>query len=212
MWNRKESSRIDLVDQKSDWGLTVSEGAGKKSLFSKILLIGAYIFLMVASVIVLPVIIGVVLAPDSAGILKEAAVVLLVIALALAFKFQSGRNPRNAVQIDYKANQIRLGFEAPNGTFTRERVFSFRQIQNVSVNQDDPTTPRLEIEVADSIVHLGFNQADEEGLLDLSRQIMAARESAMHAPIRSRVQSAFAGVGASIRETSRRVSSRIVTP
>jgi len=212
MFKRKESSRIDLIDQKSDWGLTVSEGSGKKSFFSKILLTGAYLFLMIASIIVLPVIVGVMLAPDSAGLILEAAVVAIVILVALLFKFQSGRNPRNAVQIDYKANQIRLGFQAPNGNFVRERVFGFRQIENVSVDQDDPSTPKLVIEVADSIVHLGFNQADEESLLELSRQILAARESAMRAPMRSRVQSTIAGVGASIRETTRRVSSRIVTP
>ena len=201
----------DLLDQASDWGTTVSEKKAKKGLFSRLLLVVGFIFLGLGSVLILPVMAGSMLEADTSGSLQELAVIGFVLAIALAFKMKSSNLPRNALQIDYRACELRLGAERRDGTFIREQNIGFREIEEVYVDEKHAEGPALCIKVPGETVTLHFHEAEEKSLQSLASQIAAARESALRAPVRSRIQSRILGFEASFREAKQRIRTRIVT-
>ncbi len=207
----RHPTAADIIDQSTDWGSTISEAKAKKGVTARVLLIVAFICLALGSVLILPVLAGVLLAFESNGALREIAVVGFILALALAFKWKSGSLPRNALQIDYRAAELRLGAERSDGTFIREQVIGFREIEEVYADNSDPTDPALCIRIPGEVVNLRFHQAEQESLDALVNQIAAARETALRAPVRSRIQSRIMGFEASFREAKQRIRTRIVT-
>lgn len=200
----------NIIDQATDWGTTVSEATARKTPLSKFLMTIAFVLLAIGSVLLIPLMAGTMLF-SSTGAATEMIVVGGVLMLALAFKKKSSKLPRNALQLDYKAGELRLGSELPNGIFLREQVVGFRDIGEVHVKQTDGR-PALCIGIPGELVTLNFHQADETGLNTLAGRIAAARESALRAPIRSRIQSRMRGFEASFHEVKQRVQSRITRP
>ena len=122
---------------------------------------------------------------------------------------RASRLPRNAVQIDYSASEIRLGSQKSDGTFIRQRVISFRDIDAVSVEHFEGAAPMLCLGTAGEDITMPFNGVNGGDVEDLAVQIAEARESALKAPVRSRIQSTMHSFGASIREVKSRVRSSI---
>ena len=127
----------------------------------------------------------------------------------MAFKFHSEKTQRNSIQIDYKAAELRLGTQKSDGTFIREKVFSFRDIEDVRVRSGDQNSAQLCLSIMGNDVAIDFNGTDLSSVEGLGSQIIAARESARAAPMRSRIQSKAHGIEASFREIKSRVQSRI---
>ena len=206
-----ESFDKNIIDQATDWGTTVSEATARRTNFSRFLLVTAFALLAIGSVLLIPIMAGTLLF-SSKGAASEMLVVGALLMLALAFKKKSGNLPRNALQIDYHACEIRLGTELTNGTFLRQQVVGFREIENVHVDTANPSGPTLCIGVPGKTVTLNFNHADPADLNALASKISAARESALRAPIRSRIQSRMRGFEASFVEAKQRIRSRITRP
>ena len=201
----------DLIDQASDWGTTISEAQARKGILSRLLMAVAFCFLALGSVLILPVLAGSLLYADSSGAFLEIAAVGIVLAIAITFKWKSGNLPRNALQIDYRACELRLGAERKGGAFVREQVIGFREIEEVYVDSSMPTDPALCIKIPSETVTLHFHQAEQDSLDALVGKILAARESARRAPVRSRIQSRILGFEASFHEAKQRIRTRIVT-
>lgn len=199
-----------LIDRATSWGTTVSEAKAQTTPFSLILMTIACILLAIGSVLLIPVMAGTLLFTSS-GAATELIVVGCVLMLAVAFKKTSGNRPRNALQIDYNAGELRLGAERSNGVFLREQVVGFRDISDIYVDTANGD-PALCIGIPGNLVTLSFHQANEAGLNSLASKISAARESALRAPIRSRIQSRMRGFEASFNEVKQRIRSRITRP
>jgi hypothetical protein len=200
---------VDVFSNQSEWGLTVSEVTARRTPVSRILLVGAYVLFGAASLLAMPIILGALFFPNSDGLLFEFAIVALVLALAMAFSFKAGKKERNAVQIDYRATELRLGTQKSDGTFIREKVYSFREIDNVTTGENEKGAPTLELMIAGVEVSLAFNGNQSGSVENLATQIAAARESALRAPMSKRIQSKAHGIEASFREIKSRVQSRI---
>ena len=195
----------DMVDRVADWGVTVSEARARKGPMAVALTVAAYFLVFAGAILVLPILAGVFLRFESEGLAREFSVVAIIATLGVALRLRASRLPRNALQIDYRAAEIRLGSERADGVFIRQRVAKFREIGEVTVGVDRT----LSIELRGETVTLEFNGVDGESLDQLATQISAARESALRAPIRSRIQSRIMGFDASIREVKSRLTSRI---
>ena len=209
MAERPNGRSIDLLNHQTEWGMTVSEASGRKSTGKRLLMLGAYVLFGAAALLAMPVLAGALFFPSSDGILLEFAIVAFCLVLAMAFKVQSDKTQRNSIQIDYRANELRLGTQKSDGTFIREKVFSFRDIDDVRVDAVDQNTARLYLSIIGNDVAIDFNGTDIGSVEGVASQIIAARESARAAPIRSRVQSKIHGIEASFREVKSRVQSRI---
>lgn len=197
---------FNLIDNVSDWGVTVSEARPRRSARSIAFQLVAYSAVFVGAVLALPMLASFVLDFEVEGLAAEFAVVAAMVAAGGYLKFRTSRLPRNALQIDYSASEIRFGHERADGVFVRQRVAPFRKIEEVFV--DD--TPALCIRVGGELVTLNFNDASKTRLAGLAAQISAARESALRAPIRSRIQSRITGIEAGIREVRSRMRSRAI--
>lgn len=206
-----EQDTSDLIDQASDWGTTVSEAKAKRGALARFLIISACIFLALASILIIPIAAGTMLFTSSSGAIIEIVFVGALLAIALNLKKKSSNLPRNALQIDYSACELRLGAEHSDGTFIREQVIGFREIEEVYINDDNPEDPALCFRIPGEVVDLRFHKAEQDSLNALVNQIAAARESALRAPVRSRIQSRIMGFEASFREAKQRIRTRIVT-
>lgn len=194
-----------LVDRVADWGVTVSEATAKTGIWARFLIVSAYLLVFAGAVLFLPILAGTILGFESQGLAGEIAAVATIATLGLTLKLRAARLPRNALQIDYRATELRLGSERADGVFIRQCVAKFRDIGQVDASEDGT----LSIAVRGKTVTLQFNETDAESLRRLAAQIGAARESALRAPIRSRIQSRILGFDASIREVKSRLTSRI---
>ena len=85
------------------------------------------------------------------------------------------------------------------------------EITEVYVDTESSTEPGLCIQVPGELITLHFYGASENSMNTLAREIKAAHEAALRAPIRSRIQSKIHGLEASVRETTRRIKSKVVT-
>ena len=209
MADRSPGRTADLLNHQSEWGLTVSEGAGRRTFGKRALVFGAYALFGAAAVLAMPVLAGFLFFPESEGMSMEVVIVALCLILAIAFKFQSEKTQRNSIQIDYRAMELRLGTQKADGTFIREKVFSFRDIDDVQVNKGPQGSAQLTLSILGNDVAIDFNGADTASVEGLATQIIAARQSALAAPMRSRIQSKAHGIEASFREIKSRVQSRI---
>ena len=195
----------DLVDNVADWGVTVSEARARKGPVTVTLVVLAYLLVFLGAILFLPILAGTVMGFESQGLAGEFAIVAAIAILGVALKIRASRLPRNALQIDYRAAELRMGSENAKGVFIRQRVAKFRDIGDIETGEDGTLTLGLRGET----LTLHFNEADEESLRRLAAQIAAARESALRAPIRSRIQSRIMGIDASFREVKSRLTSRI---
>ena len=201
----------DLLNHSTDWGVAVSEPSAQKTTLSRTLFVASIAIFFIASMVAIPVMVGLLLFPAASGLGKEALIVLGCIGIAVFFQAQSKKGPRNSLQIDYAASEIRLGSEGADGSFVRHRVCKFRQIDKVSVDSRDPEYPAICLHMNDEVLTVRFKNANPRSLDLLAAKISAAKESARKAPIRSRIQSAFLGIDASYREVGQRVKSRVIS-
>ncbi|MGR3515404.1 MAG: hypothetical protein ACU0GG_21785 [Paracoccaceae bacterium] len=209
MVDRWTGNQIDLLNHQSEWGMTVSEASGRRSLDKRILRVCAYVLFGAAALLAMPLVAGALLFPSSDGLMLEFAIVAFALLLAMAFKFHSDKSQRNAVQIDYRATELRLGTQKQDGTFVREKVYSFRDIEKVRVRENGRNSVKLCVVIHGNEISIDFNAADIGNVEGLASQITAAAESARLAPIRTRIQSKAHGLEASFREMKSRVQSRI---
>ena len=189
--------------------MTVSEASGRRTLDKRILKFCAYVLFGAAAMLAMPLIAGALFFPSSDGMFFELAIIAFALILAMAFKFQSDKTQRNAVQIDYRAAELRLGTQKSDGTFIREKVYSFRDIEKVRVREGEQRGAKLCLIVQGNDISIDFKGADIGSVEGLASQITAAAESARLAPIRTRIQSKAHGLEASFREIKSRVQSRI---
>lgn len=201
----------DLVNHDMEWGVSVIESRPRQSVSKRALKVAAYCGFILASFVAIPLLIGIILFPESEGLAKNALLVLGLVGIAAVFQAQSKRGPRNALQIDYAASEVRLGSQDENGVFTRHRVCGFRQIDQVSVDARKRDCPALCLHSGNEIITIRFQDADPRSLDLVAAKISAARESAKKAPLSKRVQSMFLVIDASYREVGQRVKSRVIS-
>ncbi|MEM8801734.1 MAG: hypothetical protein AAGF55_04290 [Pseudomonadota bacterium] len=199
-----------IMNQTADWGTTISEEYGRKTIWSRALVFLALVLCISVSFLLLPVLAGT-LAGMAEGAGKEVLAIGFLLVLAFAFKWKSNKRVRNAMQIDHDAGELRFGSEKPGGTFVREQVVNFRDVLDVYVDAESSTEVGLCIQVPGELITLHFYGSSESGMNTLAREIKLAHQQAMAAPIRSRIQSKIHGIEASFRETTRRIKSRVVT-
>lgn len=207
----KTEAKSDLVNHSTDWGIAVSEAKGKRSLAMTSLAIAGYAILFSGSMLAIPIMAGLILFPASEGIIREIGIVGLFVVLAIYFNAQSRKGPKNSLQIDYAAEEVRLGSVNAHGAFVRHRVCPFRQIDEVSIDTRDEDSPALCLTLNGEIATIHFTRTDPVKLADIAAQISAASEAAKAAPVRSRIQSTFNGFEANIREVGHRVRSRVTS-
>ena len=211
MGRHQSNGLRDLVDHQMEWGVSIKEPKVQASAAKTALKVAAYGGFVLSSFFAIPVLIAFVVFPGVEGVAEGALIVLGLVAIATLFQAQSRRGPRNALQIDYSASEVRLGSELPDGTFVRHRVCGFRNIEQVSVDAAQKDRPAINLHLKGETVTLRFEGANPRSLDLVAAKISAARESAQKAPLRSRVQSMFMGIDATYREVGQRVKSRVVS-
>lgn len=201
----------DLINHDTEWGLSVSEATGRKSLALKLLALLGYALVFLGSVIILPVIIGFALFPEASGLGLEAALIMCLVVVAFFLHAQSKKGPKNALQLDFEASEVRLGSINSRGAFIRHKVCHFAKIDDAFVDESDPEAPALCLKLDGETAKVRFLNASVESVGELARKVNAARMAARAAPVRQRVQSALLGIEASAREIGQRVRSRVVS-
>lgn len=196
-----------LVREATDWGLAVSEKRVRSTwLNAALLLLGALTF-FTGLMFALPVLVGLVLSAEMTMFGVQVAVVAGLIVLAIVFSVQSRKGPRNALELDQSASQLRIGHINRHGAFVRGRVIALRQVVDATVAEDADGKPELNIVLDADQIRVALTDAKVERLTDISGQIRDAAAEARTQP-RSRIESSIAGIGASYREISKRVVSR----
>ena len=74
MADRSFGRTADLLNHQSEWGLTVSEGAGRRTVGKRAMIFGAYVLFGAAAVLAMPVLAGFLFFPESQGITMEVIV------------------------------------------------------------------------------------------------------------------------------------------
>ena len=202
---------VDLINQETEWGIDVSEAKSQTGLGGKALIVVCYFLGIIGVMIAMPTIAGYLLFPISSGVWREALIVIGVIFAAIVLKRYATSGPRNALQIDYEAGEVRLGSTNVHGVFARHRVCPFNQIDDVSVEASKDGLSTLTLVIGGETAKVMLSNAEEGTLRDIVSKINAAKESAKAAPVRSRIQSAVMGFEAGFREVGQRVRSRVVS-
>ena len=82
-------------------------------------------------------------------------------------------------------------------------------VKNATVERDAKGQPELNIVLDDEEVRIALIDAKAERLHQIAAQVCEAANTARNAPRRSRIESSIAGIGASYREMTNRVVSRV---
>jgi hypothetical protein len=127
----------------------------------------------------------------------------------MVFNAQSRKGPKNALQIDYDACEVRLGSMTSAGAFVRHKVCPLRSIESVSVDTSTPEAPALTFKMFSETATIRFTKTDAGSLATLAARIQSAADEARAAPMRSRIVSRINGLEAGVREIGTRVRSRI---
>ena len=199
----------DLINQTTDWGVSVSEAVVQKTLKMRGLALAGYSTFLLASLLVIPILAGIVVFSATNGVLGEVGIIVAVIALAVFLNKLSRKGPKNALQIDYAAGEVRLGSINSAGAFVRQRVCPFRSIDSVTVDESEPDAPALNLVMSGETATIRFRETKAQQLSEFAAQVNAAAEAAKTAPVRSRIQSRINGFEANIREVGNRVRSRV---
>ena len=205
------SRTTDVINLDTEWGISVSEATGRKTLGTALLAFAAYGLIFLCSVVLLPVIIGFALFPEAQGLLLEIAVISVVVILGIILHAQSKKGPKNALQLDFEASELRLGSISSAGAFVRHKVCNFTKIEEAYVDESDASAPALCLKLNGETATVRFLNASAESVGSLARKVNEARMAARAAPIRSRVQSAILGFEANAREIGNRVRSRVAS-
>ncbi|MEQ9040486.1 MAG: hypothetical protein RIE24_19255 [Silicimonas sp.] len=199
----------DLINLTTDWGMSVSEATAQKTFARKGMAIAGFMVFSLASLMAIPILVGGVLFTASRGVMLEIGIVAGFVAVAVFFNAQSRKGPKNALQIDYQASEVRLGSTTTAGAFVRHKVCPLSAIHSVEVDTSDPANPALVVNLFSETATIRFNKADTSTLAALAEKIEAAANEARAAPIRTRIVSRINGFEAGVREMSHRVRSRI---
>lgn len=203
------SKTMELVNRTSDWGISVSEANGQKTVGRKALAVAGFTAFAAASLFLIPIVVGTLLFTASPGVLIDFGIAGVFIGVAVFFNALSRKGPKNALQIDYDASEVRLGSITSAGAFVRHKVCPLRSIDTVSVDTSDPDAPALRLVMFSETATIRFAQTTADSLTELAARIQAAADEARAAPIRSRIVSRMNGLEAGVREISRRVVSRV---
>lgn len=208
MAKRRKNISDGLLDQRSDWGLTMSEMTTTRSKRGWVLLALSWCCLSFAIFLLVPVLAAMILEAGQSDITYFVVGTVVCVVAGLFFSIKSSPRPRNAIQIDYRAAQLRLGHKKKDNTFMRERVIPFREIDSVYVDHGSKE-PFLKVVVGQESINIPFHKAGLRDLENLAARIATARDSGKRAPVRSRVQTGIHSFGANIREVKSRVRSRL---
>lgn len=207
----KDRRTSSLVKQTSDWGISVSESVARKSPARKALAILGVATFTLASLFLIPILVGSALFSASRGVMADIGIVGCFVALAMVFNAHSRKGPKNALQIDYDASELRLGSMTSTGAFVRHKVCLLRSIESVAVDTSIPEAPALTFNLFSETATIRFSRTDADSLTALAERIQNAADAARAAPIRSRIVSRINGFEAGIREIGRRVQSRVTS-
>ena len=198
-----------LIRESTDWGVSVSEKRVRSSWLNDVLLVLSVIVLLSGFIIALPLFVGLILSAEMTRIGTQITIFAVIVGLAIVFKVQSRKGPRNALEVDVRASEVRLGFMNRHGAFVRQRVIPLARVEDAFVPRDTPDQPELNIVIDGEQIRIALADAKIERLNDIAAQICGAASHARNAPRRSRIRSTIAGVGASYREIGNRVASQI---
>ena len=198
-----------LVREATDWGLAVSEKKPRKTWLTGIFLAVGGLAFFSSLMFALPVMVGVVLSAEMTRLGVQIALVGGLLCVAVLLAIQSKKGPRNAFELDTEASQLRLGFVNRFGAFVRQRVIPLKKIEDACIDKNGEGRPELLIQLAGEQIRIDLIDAKAKRLVDIAEQIRDAADEARKAP-RSRIESSMASIGASAREISRRVVSRVV--
>lgn len=195
----------------TDWGVSVTEAQAQSTLRMKGLATTGWLAVAVGAFLIIPVLVGSFFFSFSTEILLEACIVIAIVAIGRFFQVQARKGPKNALQIDYDASELRLGSVTPQGAFVRHKTCALRSISSVAVNTSQPDRQTLIIEMFGETATMHFSGSDGDALTQLAAKIQEAADIARAAPIRTRIVSRINGLEAGVREISRRVRSRVQT-
>ena len=198
-----------LHREELDWGVSVSEKKIRKGFPHKLFLAACFLISFTASLFVIPMIIGYMLQADMNNLTLDMLIVVGCIFVAYIFNLQSKRGPRNAIEVDHDAAEVRLGSMTPKGAFVRHRVLPLAKIANVYVREGEDGQNTLNFVVGEENLAIALADGKLERLNGIAAQVREAAERARTAPRRSRIMSALHGIGANYREIGNRVASRI---
>ena len=198
-----------LLSQTTEWGLSVSEATSQMTFARKCLLVIGYVAFVAASIWVIPVLVGTAFFSASPAVWMDVGIVAACVTLAYGFNTLSRRGPKNALQIDFAAEEVRLGSINSAGAFVRHTVCGFRSIDDVIVDTADKDAPGIRLKMGGKDAALSFAGASADQTADLAGKISNAVQAAKAAPMRSRIRSQMHGFEAGIGEVGSRVRSRV---
>jgi hypothetical protein len=207
----QQSRRVatTLVRESTDWGVSVSEKRVRTFWLNAVLLVLSVFVLFCGAVIILPLLAGLLLSAEITEIGSLTMIVVAFIGLAIFFNIQSRKGPRNALELDRNASELRLGFKNRHGAFVRQRVIPLARVEDAFVQDDTQGEPELNFMVDGEQIRIVLADAKAERLSDIAAQICEAASRARNAPRHSRIRSTIAGIGASYREIGNRAVSRV---
>ncbi len=126
----------DLISLETEWGISVSEATPRKGPVDYALYFASIVFLIFASLVMLPPLVALILIPRSEGLAMEAGVVLALIAAGVFLRRLARRGPKNALQIDRASGEVRLGSVDAKGVFVRHRVCPLTAIERIEVDSE----------------------------------------------------------------------------
>jgi hypothetical protein len=207
---RSRSRRnTELISHSTEWGCSVSEAIGRKTIAMKVLAFAGFLVFALASFLAIPILAGITFFTVSSGVYAELGIIAAAVMLAVAFNALSRRGPKNALQIDYAAGELRLGSLSSAGAFVRHRVCPLRAIEEVAIDLSDPHFPALSLKMDGETATIRFGGATPDGLEKFAAKVRSASDEARSAPIRTRIQSRINGFEAGMREVGQRVRSRV---
>lgn len=198
-----------LVRHATDWGVSVSEKRVRKNWLSFMLLVLSVLGLFCGAVLAMPYLVAMAVSAEITGTGPVVAVVLAFVGLALVFNMQSRKGPRNAIELDSEAGELRIGSINRNGTFVRHRVLALARIQNTAVERNPEGDPELNFLIDGESVRVALAGGRTERMKEIASQVNEAASRARSTAGRSRIRSAIASIGASYREIGDPVTSRV---
>lgn len=201
----------DLIANTTDWGVSVSEPVSRKTAVGRAMWLGGYLTMMLGALLFIPILAGVFFFGGSVENLLEAGIIVAILSVSRILYLQSRKGPKNALQIDYDASEVRLGSLTADGVFIRHKVCPLRSIDRVSVDTSAPDAPALTLSMFSETATIHFARTDAARLADLAARVQTAADEARAAPIRSRIVSRINGFEAGMREIGTRVRSRITS-
>lgn len=202
---------VQTIGENAEWLVSVSErrvGRTRRRNISRLI---SYILTFAAALVAFPILIGLSIMPEPSVVLHYVYIMVPLLAAAILFQVLSKQGPRNSVQVDYAANEVRLGSKKPDGTFVRHTVWPFHTVNKVYIDKSPKGEKMLCLRAGPEVASIRLADVDERSLTLLASQISAACQDAEKMPLTSRITSQFIGLEASAKEVGERVRSRVVS-